>query len=190
MRKDFYIFRHGQTDYNKERRWQGSGIDIDLNEEGVAQAKRLAMKLEHCGLEYIYSSNLQRALHTAQIVASQLQIGVDVIPDLREVCLGKAEGLLKSEVAVKYAQIFEDWYNEKENMNVRFPNGESKEEAQTRMFAVLENLLKQTYKTIGIASHGGAIRYLLYKFGLPPHRMENTALYHIIYEDGDWRLSE
>ena len=65
MRKDFYIFRHGQTDYNKEHRWQGCGIDVDLNEEGLGQAERLAQKLEPYGLEHIYSSNLQRALHTA-----------------------------------------------------------------------------------------------------------------------------
>lgn len=190
MRKDFYIFRHGQTDYNKERRWQGCGIDVDLNEEGLVQAERLAQRLEPCGLEHIYSSNLQRALHTAQIIAAHLHIGVEIVPDLREGCFGKAEGMLKSDIAVQYAAIYKEWYSETDDMNVRFPGGESKAEMQKRMFAALENLLDRPYRTIGIASHGSSIRYLLYKFGLPPHRMENTALFHLIYEDGNWRLSE
>ena len=46
MRKDFYIFRHGETDYNKEKRWQGSGIDAELNENGKKQAEKLIESLD------------------------------------------------------------------------------------------------------------------------------------------------
>ncbi len=188
MRKDFYIFRHGETDYNKERRWQGCGVDSELNAAGIAQARALSLRLEACGIEHIYSSNLKRALQTARIVAEHLRIGVDIVPDLREGCFGAAEGMLKSEIAVKFADVFNDWYNAADDMNVRFPGGESKAEMQARMYAVLENLLAAPYRTIGIASHGSSIRYLLYKFGLPPHHMENTALFRLIYEAGVWRL--
>lgn len=188
MRKDFYIFRHGETDYNRERRWQGCGIDAELNADGLVQAQNLAVRLENAGLEHIYSSNLRRALQTARIVAGHLHIGVDVVPELREGCFGEAEGMFKSEIAVKYADIYKEWYSETDDMNVRFPGGESKAEMQARMFAALEKLLDKPYGIVGIASHGSSIRYLLYKFGLPPHRMENTALFRLIYENGLWRL--
>lgn len=190
MRKDFYIFRHGETDYNKQKRWQGCGVDAELNAEGVKQAHLLAERLVPLGVEHIYSSNLKRALETAQICAARLGIGLDIIPDLREGCFGEAEGMLKSDIAVKYADIYNDWYAPADDMSVRFPGGESKLEMQQRMFAVLESLLSSPYRTIGISSHGSSIRYLLYKFGLPPHQMPNTALFHLIYHDGNWKLEQ
>lgn len=190
MHKDFYIFRHGETDYNKEKRWQGCGIDIPLNQTGILQAQELAKHLEGKGIEHIYSSNLKRALQTAQIVAERLKIGVDVIPDLREGCFGKAEGMLKKDIAQQYADIFSQWYAPQDDMNLRFPGGESKLEMQQRMFSVLEKLLLAPYQTMGISSHGSSIRYLLYKFGYPPHQMQNTALFHICFADGKWFLKE
>lgn len=190
MRKDFYLFRHGETDYNKEHRWQGCGIDVSLNSRGIIQAQELASRLRECRIEHIYSSGLKRALQTAQIVAEYLQVGVDIIPELREGCFGEAEGMLKSEIAVQYAEIYDRWYSKQEDMHVRFPDGESKIEMQNRMFKVIEDLLKSPYHTIGIASHGSSIRYLLYKFGLPPHRMENTALFHLSYEKGNWKVNQ
>ena len=68
MRKDFYLFRHGETDYNKEHRWQGCGIDVSLNSRGIIQAQELASRLRECRIEHIYSSGLKRALQTAQMV--------------------------------------------------------------------------------------------------------------------------
>ena len=188
MRKDFYIFRHGETDYNREQRIQGCGLDAPLNEVGIAQAEELAKKLMPLGIEHIYASNLKRALQTAQICAGHLGVAVDVIPELREGCFGELEGMLKTEVAVKYAEIHKDWNSPVDDMNVRFPGGESKQEMQDRMFAVISSLLSSPFQIIGIASHGSSIRYLLYKFGLSPHRMPNTALYHVVCEDGNWRL--
>lgn len=188
MRKDFYIFRHGETDYNKERRWQGCGIDAPLNTNGIKQARELAEKLIPFKIEHIYSSNLKRARQTAEICAERLNIGMEIIPNLREGCFGEAEGMLKSEIALRYADIFKEWYSPVDDMTIRFPGGESKQEMQQRMFSVLEGLLKVPYQRIGIASHGSSIRYLLYKFVLPPHKMPNTALFHLIYENEEWTL--
>ena len=54
MRKDVYLFRHGQTDANKEHRWQGCGINLSLNEEGRVQAFSVLEKLRNAGLECIF----------------------------------------------------------------------------------------------------------------------------------------
>lgn len=188
MRKDFYIFRHGETDYNKERRWQGCGLNPPLNETGVAQAKELTGLLQDKDLQIIYSSPLKRALQTAEIVNETFRLPIEIIPDLREGCFGEAEGMLKTEIAQKYPDIFEAWYNGEDDMDIGFPEGETKRQMQERMLGVLERLRDVPYQRIGIASHGSSIRYLLMAFGQKPHRMPNTALYHLVYENQKWHL--
>lgn len=190
MRKDFYIFRHGQTDCNKEGRWQGCGVDFPLNDTGVEQAQALAERIADLGIEHIYSSHLKRAHQTAEIVAKRLGVKVEAREALREGCLGLAEGLLKEEAQAKYFDIFTTWYSQDDMMNIRFPEGESKQEMQDRMFGVLESLLNMPHSVVGISSHSASIRYLLYKFNYGPHKMDNTALYHLVYEDGGWRLEQ
>ena len=64
--------------------------------------------------------------------------------------------------------------------------GESKGEIQDRMFVAFNKMIKTNEKVIGVASHGAAIRYFLVALGYGPHKMENTALFHIIYNDGKW----
>ena len=183
-----WISRNGETDYNKERRWQGSGIDVPLNETGVEQAKLLAERVAPLGIEHIYSSHLKRAYQTAQAVADKLGIGIEIHEGLREGCLGQTEGLVKAEVEKAYPEVFSVWYAENDIMDIRFPGGESKQEIQDRVLGALESLLDCPYQVIGISSHSAAIRYSLRKFGLPIHRMENTALYHLIYDNGEWIL--
>ena len=70
MRKDFYVFRHGETELNRQKRWQGSGTDCDLNAAGVRQAEELLEKFRGKKLEVIFSSPLIRARHTAEVVGA------------------------------------------------------------------------------------------------------------------------
>ena len=108
---DFYIFRHGETDINKQKRWQGSGTDVDLNETGRAQAACLFDKLKDKKLEIIYSSPLIRAYHTAQIAAKPLGIEVVKFPDLRECHYGVAEGMTFDDVNRLYKEVGEAVFN-------------------------------------------------------------------------------
>ncbi len=190
MRKLFYIFRHGETDYNTVRRWQGSGIDIPLNATGVAQAQNLASLLRDKGIQIIYSSPLKRALQTAEIVAAGLGVPVKIVSELREGCLGETEGMLKQEVALKFPDIFQQWYDDANDMDIAFPGGETKNQIQQRMLGAVERLLQTPQQVIGISSHSASIRYFLMKFGHKPHAMKNTALFRLSYEDGIWDLQE
>lgn len=79
-----YIFRHGETDYNKQRIIQGI-LDIPLNETGLQQAYALAELLSNSGIQLIYSSKLQRAHRTAEIVAHPYR---NHHPKHRAVCKG------------------------------------------------------------------------------------------------------
>ena len=73
-RKDFYLFRHGETEYNRLGLRQGQGIDAGLNETGRLQAQKLAVYLEEKEIEVIYTSPLRRARQTAEIAAVRLCI--------------------------------------------------------------------------------------------------------------------
>jgi len=188
VHKDFYIFRHGETDYNLQQRWQGQGINIDLNENGIAQAEVLAKRLEDKNIEIFYSSPLKRALQTAQIVAQKGKVPVKTLSDLQEGSVGVCEGMKRDDVAKKYPEIWDIWCSANEIMDIRWPEGESKLEVQQRMVKAFDMMLKTKEKVIGVASHGASIRYFLRLFGYTSRRMDNAALFHLIYEDGNWTL--
>ncbi len=188
MRKDFYIFRHGETNENLAGRWQGCGVDFPLNQTGELQAGALSEKLKNINLEIIYSSPLKRARQTAEIVASKLDIEVLTMPEFTEGCLGICEGMLKDDIKAMYPDIWNKWYDDNIDMDVRWPGGESKQEMQNRMFKGIKKLINIPQSIIGIASHSGSMRYFLLAFGYGPHKMPNTALFHLIYEDENWTL--
>ena len=190
MRKDFYLFRHGETDYNQQRRWQGQGVNLDLNANGIAQAQSLAEKLRDKKIEVIYSSPLKRALQTAQAVAEINNAPIKILDDLTEGSVGDCEGALRDDVAKKYPEIWDIWYGDNDIMDVRWPNGESKLEVQQRMVRAFDLMASSPESVIGVASHGAAMRYFLLKFGYGPNKMANTALFHLVYEDGKWSLLE
>ena len=79
MKQDFYIFRHGQTDYNVEKRVQ-SFLDIPLNSNGIAQAQALAKNLSNVQFDCIYSSTLSRAFDTAKIVLGDREVKIITDP--------------------------------------------------------------------------------------------------------------
>lgn len=186
MRKDFYIFRHGETEFNLQHRQQGSGIDMELTAKGLEQASSLAQKLAPCGLEVIFSSPLKRAVQTAQTVAETLHCPVIIKNDLQECFYGRAEGMLQTELAAQYPDVYNNWSNP-EVWDIAYPDGESKQAALLRVWKQIEELLQEPYGVCGIAIHGGTmgslLNYLHYDFA----KIENCAAFHLVY-DGGWRI--
>ncbi len=187
MRKDFYVFRHGETELNKQKRWQGSGMDYDLNENGIKQAQGLIEKLKDKGLEKIFSSPLIRAKHTADVVAQALNIQVEVRNDLRECFYGDAEGQLIADLQKSVPEIVNNW-NNPQYFDIRFPNGESKKEALIRVLAEIKNLTSQNFSTMGIAIHGGTMGAMLNYLNYDFDKLANCAAFYLIYEDDNWRI--
>lgn len=187
MRKDFYVFRHGETELNKQKRWQGSGMDYDLNENGILQAQGLIEKLRDKGLEKIYSSPLIRAKHTAEVVAKALNIPVEVRNDLRECFYGDAEGQLIADLQNEVPEIVNNW-NNPNYFNIRFENGESKKEALDRVLNELVKITSEDFKIAGVAIHGGTmgamLNYLHYDFD----KLQNCASFHLVYDDENWSI--
>jgi len=99
------LVRHGQTDWNLERRYQGQK-DIPLNSEGVRQAQALAQLLAAEPYDAIYSSDLQRAMQTAQALQAARSIPLYADPRLREICFGEWEGEIFQVMREKYSERF------------------------------------------------------------------------------------
>ena len=89
------LVRHGETDWNRDGRWQGQS-DTPLNELGRRQARELAEQLD--GVDVVYSSDLARARETAEILAERAGVEVRLDPRLRERGFGAWEGLTLAEI--------------------------------------------------------------------------------------------
>jgi broad specificity phosphatase PhoE len=97
------LARHGETDWNRERRWQGHA-DPPLNDSGREQARALARELAAVRPSAVYTSDLARSYETAAIVAGKLGLPVRADARLREVDVGEWSGLLWSEIEERYPE--------------------------------------------------------------------------------------
>jgi probable phosphoglycerate mutase len=186
MNRVFYIFRHGETDWNKERRCQGH-TNTSLNAKGLRQAKLLASVLKEVPLEIIISSDLERANKTGFTVSEIKKIPLVLDSRLREMSYGEAEGKLFGEAVAEFGE--ELWKKlqsfRKEHDDVGFPGGETRKGARERFLNVLEDyILNSSYQHIGISTHGGALRNVLHYF-LPEDQpilpIPNCVVYRLDY---------
>ncbi|MBS1187089.1 MAG: pspA [Burkholderiaceae bacterium] len=106
---EILIIRHGQTAWNKEKRLQGHS-DIPLNERGMQQALALGEALKHEPLNAILSSDMQRALKTAEEIARWHELPVQVDHNLRERCYGVFEGMHPDEIEQQYPASHAAWH--------------------------------------------------------------------------------
>jgi broad specificity phosphatase PhoE len=102
------LARHGETDWNRTRRWQGF-TGPSLNVPGRRQAEDLAEAVAGRGVDAVYTSDAVRAVETAEIVAAQLGLRVTQDPRLREVNFGEWEGLTREEIDERYSGAFRAW---------------------------------------------------------------------------------
>ena len=184
-----FVFRHGETDWNREGRLQGH-TDTPLNATGLAQAEALALRLRTHRLDAILSSDLARALTTARIVAETLGVPLATDLGLRETNVGAAEGMIWSDAKARFGEeLTERWYSDND---VAFPGGETGLATLTRGLAALRRFaVAHPYRRIGVSTHGAMVRQLV-KHSLPPAstpvRAPNTALFVLHYEPALDRL--
>ncbi|HID53337.1 MAG TPA: histidine phosphatase family protein [Anaerolineae bacterium] len=152
------FIRHGLTDWNAEKRWQGHA-DIPLNETGHAQANALARRLADWPIERIISSDLQRCAQTAQaIVTHHPHIELAYDPIWRERDVGDFSGLTFREIREQFPEI---WANSRRGM-LNPPSGEPYEALRQRALTAYEQALAaHTGQTIAIITHGGILHTLI-----------------------------
>ena len=156
------LVRHGKTDWNEIGRCQGIS-DVPLNANGREQASKLAKSLKDENLDVIYSSDLQRALSTAEKVAEYHDLEINIDQGLREMDQGVFEGLEFTHIREKYSDVLKHWRESPETLTL--PGGESLTGVQDRAFGVIERIIEEhNGKTVLIASHNLTIITLLCKF--------------------------
>ena len=132
------LIRHGETHWNKDGLVQGGDSDIELNDTGLKQASKLAAFLENEPIIAILSSPLQRAIATAEVIASHHRLPVEIDQGLRELRVGDLEGSSISKLTTTFSQFLLQRWQDRES--TKLPNGESLAELQQRAWAVVERL--------------------------------------------------
>jgi len=137
----FILVRHGETHWNKDGLIQGGDSDIELNDTGLEQARKLAAFLKNEPIIAILSSPLRRAIATAEVIASHHQLPVEIDQGLRELKVGDLEGISISDLRTTFSRFLLKWWQDGEAM--KLPNGESLVELQQRAWNVIERLLER-----------------------------------------------
>lgn len=159
-----YIFRHGETDWNRQGLFQGH-TDIPLNDAGKDQAKGLQGYIDQFLPEIILCSDLIRAKQTAYLSSQNLRAPILVDQNLREINIGMFEGVHRDEVKQRLGETeWNRWVSAKpEDLSFRFPSGESKQDVLDRSLGFLTNLLiKSDFKKVAVSTHGGVIKRIVH----------------------------
>ncbi|MGL4344884.1 MAG: histidine phosphatase family protein [Cellulosilyticaceae bacterium] len=163
MNTTIYLTRHGQTEWNIEKRLQGRG-NSPLTADGIARAKELGMRIERLPIDVIYSSPIERALHTANILKGTKQVPILLHDGLMEMSFGDYEGQRTDEVTAQNPQ----WDIERimhGDTTMCAPNGETLAEVRARVTAAMDEVIKKHQgQTILIVAHGITLKALMYYF--------------------------
>ncbi|MBR4904100.1 MAG: histidine phosphatase family protein [Selenomonadaceae bacterium] len=187
-----FLIRHGETEWNKIGKLQGSS-DIKLLPEGIQQAHLLAEHAPFSNVHAIYSSDLERAVMTAEILAEKFGLSVIKERGLRETSFGEWEGRFLSDLAKENPKGFEKFFTRPDK--VQPPNGETFLQSQARIMNALDEIIADNDdKSIIVVSHGAAIRLILCAALVIPLRkmwaigQYNMALNVLTFSEGNFSV--
>ncbi|MBO7251726.1 MAG: histidine phosphatase family protein [Oscillospiraceae bacterium] len=185
-----YLVRHGKDDETVRGGWS----QHPLSPEGIAQVQSLASELaKYSGIQKIYSSDLCRAMETANILADRLHLSVTALPQFRETNNGDLAGM-KNELAVKrYPDLFWNQLGWEET----YPNGESPKQFYERICRAWDAFSREICtgsEDVILVTHGGVIQVLLsilsgetYSNKGSKRPVPYASMIPVQYEKGTWR---
>jgi broad specificity phosphatase PhoE len=172
---ELLLVRHGESTWNAVRRWQGHG-DPPLSELGREQSRALAASLARGGITALWSSDLQRAVETAAIVAEVLGLPVQSDARWRERHLGDWTGLRREAIQARWPELYARLAAG--DLDAAPPGGESQRELDARVRpAAAELAARHPGKRVLVVTHRGAIRVLA-----PEVRASNAELVRVTLE--------
>lgn len=188
-----YLVRHGETDWNKEMRYQGQ-TNVPLSRVGIIQSELIAERLKAIKFSAIYSSDLIRTFKTAKIIAKYGNYKIKRSKLIREINYGVFEGMLLKDVKEKYSDLLKRWWENP--LNAEIPSGEPVKNFIERVEKFIKNtILSYKRGNILVVSHGGPIRIMIIKL-LNLHsqtfrnfRQDNAALNIIEFNGGNATLT-
>lgn len=137
-------------------------MNVDLSEEGVFQSELVGKRLESRSIEAVYSSDLIRAVKTAQTANGFWRVKHIIKPELREISYGQMEGMADEDIAVRFA----DFKKAQERLeeDLPYPGGECAEDVLRRAMPVFQEIAESGYKNAAVVTHGGVIRVMTAAF--------------------------
>jgi 2,3-bisphosphoglycerate-dependent phosphoglycerate mutase len=152
---ELVLIRHGETDMNRELRFQGQ-VDVALNAIGLEQARRLAARLAGEQAEAVYASDLLRAWQTAEPIAGELALQPVADTSLREQGFGRVDGMSVDDIKREHPQAWEGWLRFEEDFAM--PEGESTRVFHTRVMAAVQRVVaSHPGQTVLVVTHGGVL---------------------------------
>lgn len=165
-----YLLRHGEVVHAETRRFIGH-LDVPLSRGGEAQCAAQARRLAVTRIDALYSSDLERARRSGEIIGAPHGLRPRTLPALREMAMGRWEGLTAAEIEAREPGAYRDWMARVGEFP--FPDGESVPDLVARAGAAFDDIVAAaTARTIAIVAHGGTNRALLCRaLGLPLSRL-------------------
>ena len=153
------LVRHGETELQSSLRYWGK-TDVALGQIGLHQAEQLRDRLAMERIDFIYSSELERAADTADIIAIRHNLKVITCPELREIDFGKMEGLEFNEIHSQFPEVEKMWVTR--DPALIYPDGESLTDFENRVMTFKTRLNNhRANETILIIAHAGVLRTLI-----------------------------
>ena len=165
-----YLLRHGAVVGAETRRFIGH-LDVPLSPVGERQCEAQAARLRGVELAAVFSSDLARSRRSAQIIGAPHGLAPTAVPALREMAMGRWDGLTAAEIRAREPEAFADWMARVGQFP--FPGGESVPDLVARVVPAFEAIAAaHAGRAIAIVAHGGTNRALLcHVFGLPLGRL-------------------
>jgi alpha-ribazole phosphatase len=165
-----YLLRHGEVAGAQTRRFIGH-LDVPLSARGEEQCEAQARRLRGAGLTAVFSSDLTRARRSAEIIGAPHGLAPRIVPALREMAMGRWEGLTAAEIRAREPEAFENWMARVGEFP--FPEGESVPDLLARAAPAFDAIVgAHGGQPIAVVAHGGTNRALLCRaLGLPLGRL-------------------
>ncbi len=195
LQKTIHLIRHGQTDFNLNNIIQGSGVDSNLNKNGIEQAQKFYDYYQNEEYQHIYTSQLKRAIQSVQCFIDK-PIKHSALEELNEINWGIMEGMPSSiERHKEYERIISHWTNG--NLHICIKDGETPLQLFERQKAGLDKIMQKTEeKKILLCMHGRAMRsFLCLLTQTPLKEMEkwqhqNLCLYVLEFRNNKFEIIE
>ena len=193
--KEIYIIRHGQTDFNVKQVVQGRGVNSNLNDTGLQQAKAFFDAYHPIDFDVIYTSKLKRTHQTVAhfLNKSNKHTQHEIRESIDEIDWGIFEGVEHHPTLQKeYYDIIKAWAGG--DLTIKIEGGESAQDLADRLIPFVEEIKNSTHKTILICTHGRTLRVLMCLllekpiFDMDEFDHQNTCLYHSQYDGKSFRL--
>lgn len=165
-----YLLRHGEVQGAETRRFIGH-LDVPLSPIGERQCALQAERLRAAPLAALFSSDLARARRSAEIIGAPHGLTPTIVPALREMAMGRWDGLTAGEIRAREPEAFADWMSRVGEFP--FPEGESVPDLMTRVAPAFDAIAgAHAGQAVAIVAHGGPNRALLCRaLGVPLRRL-------------------